>query len=188
MLLPGTASDDVFVTAVFAQPLAYLGIRLVTPPPTPGAGVVDAMTAALDAAPAGAGLLVGGVSLGAHVAAAWAVRHPGRVAGLLLAMPAWRGEPRPDTPAALTARASAAAVRAVGLDPTLAEVRAGAPRWLADELDRAWRGHGAGLADTLDAASGTPAPPADELRGLTVPAGIAAAADDPVHPLAVARR
>ena len=186
VVLPGTASDQVFVTAVFAGPLASLGIRLVAPPPVAGAGVVRAMIAALDAETT-PGALVGGVSLGAHVAASWAVRRPGRAAGLLLAMPAWLGEPAPDAPAAMAARASAAAVRADGVDATLAGVRAGTPAWLADELDRAWRGHGPGLADTLDAAAGTPAPTAEELRSLAVPAGIAVADDDPVHPSAVAR-
>lgn len=187
MLLAGTASDQVFVADVFEQPLAAWGIRLVAPPPTPGHGVVSAMMAALDAAPPGPGLLVGGVSLGAHAAARWAVRHPARIGGLLLAMPAWLGQPGPAAPAAAAARASATALRKAGLSATLDQVRATAAPWLADELERAWLGYGDQLAATLETAAATAAPTARQLRALTVPVGIATAADDPVHPRSIAR-
>jgi pimeloyl-ACP methyl ester carboxylesterase len=188
VLLPGTASDHVFVADAFAGPLASHGIRLVAPPPVPGAGVVDGMLAALDAAARQPhGLLVGGVSLGGHVAASWAVRNRDRVAGLLVALPGWLGEPGPSAPGAVAARASAAAVRGSGLDATLDGVRAATPPWLAGELDRAWRAHGVDLADTMDTAAGTVAPTAEQLRTLTVPAGVVGATDDPVHPYPVAR-
>ncbi|NUT50283.1 MAG: alpha/beta hydrolase, partial [Saccharothrix sp.] len=74
VLLPGTASDEVFVASVFARPLAEAGFALVAPASRDVAGHF----AALDAAWRGTPLVVGGVSLGAHVAAAWAVRHPER--------------------------------------------------------------------------------------------------------------
>lgn len=188
MLLPGSGSDHLFVATAFAEPLDAVGVRLVAPPPRPGSGLVEAMLADLDlAAGRYRAPLVGGVSLGAHVAARWAVDNPGRCAGLLVAMPGWLGEPG-DAPAAAAAAAAANAVRTGGLDAVLAAVRAGVPGWLADELDRAWRRHGAGLAGSLLAAAGTAAPTAAELRGLPVPAGASAATDDPVHPAAVAER
>jgi len=184
VLLPGSGSDHAFVAAAFAQPLAALGIRLIAPPPRPGPDVVAAMWRALDAT-AGAGALVGGISLGAHVAARWAVGNPGRCAGLLVALPAWVG--RPDSaPSAVAAAATADAVLRDGVDHALRQVRAGAPSWVADELDRSWRWYGAGLAESLRAAAGTPAPTVEQLRTLAVPAGIAALADDPLHPHAVA--
>ncbi|MGE3284595.1 MAG: alpha/beta hydrolase [Pseudonocardia sp.] len=171
--------------------------------------------AAAGATARGEALLAGGVSLGALVAARWAAdragaagcpqppsgrspdagrRAPGHtcgrtaagpLAGLLLALPAWTGEPG-DAPAALAARASAAQVRAAGVDGAVRAARAGAPAWLADELARAWAGHGPGLADALDTAAAEPGPDGAALARIAVPAGVVAAVDDPVHPLAVA--
>ena len=169
VLLPGSGSDQVFVTAVFERPLAALGIRLVAPAPEPGAGVVAAMVRALDTM-AGPTALVGGVSLGAHVATAWAARNPGRHHGLLLALPGWLGAPGA-APAAVLARATADAVHRDGLPATLASVHADAPPWLAAELDRAWRGYGHGLAAALWTAAGTTAPTTAELATVEITAG-----------------
>jgi pimeloyl-ACP methyl ester carboxylesterase len=185
VLLPGTASDEVFVREVFQRPLRAVGIRLITPAPVPGRGVAEAHLRALSSAAEDAPVLVGGISLGAHLAAEWAVRHPGRCAGLLLALPAWHG-PADGRPASIAARYSARAVRAHGVEPALAEATEGIDAWLAGELRRAWRRHGDGLADTLDSAATRAAPTLDALRGIRAPAGIAACADDPVHPPAVA--
>ncbi|MFD7658083.1 alpha/beta fold hydrolase [Actinosynnema sp. NPDC059797] len=179
VLLPGTASDEVFVGRVFARPLAEAGLTLVTPAVR---GVRECVEA-LDAAWSGTPLLVGGVSLGAHVATAWAVRHPGRCAGVLAALPAWLG-PADGAPAALAASASAAAVEAAGVEAALT----GVDGWLGDELRRAWPRYGARLASVLREAAGSRAPTAAELGGLAVPVGVAACADDPVHPLEIARR
>ncbi|MGI5130902.1 alpha/beta fold hydrolase [Pseudonocardia sp. CA-107938] len=192
MLLPGSGSDDRFVRSAFAGPLSAFGITAVTPVPRPGAAVVDGYRAALDAAAAEPGpLVVGGVSLGAHVATAWAVRHcaalGSRLRGVFVALPAWTG-PAGAAPAAQAARATAQLVREAGVAGALAQAAAGSPPWLADELGRAWPRYGPGLAPALDAAAVEPAPTADELAGLDVPVGIVALADDPVHPLAVARR
>lgn len=178
VLLPGTASDGVFVRSVFAAPLAAAGFSLVTP----ASSTVPEHLAALDAAYRGEPLVVGGVSLGAHVAAAWAAAAPERCAGLLLALPAWSGRAA-GAPAALAAAVSAAVVERDGVDAALA----GVGGWLGAELSRAWRGHGAGLVGVLRAASTAAAPTAADLAGLDVPAGVAACTDDPVHPLAVAR-
>jgi pimeloyl-ACP methyl ester carboxylesterase len=189
LVLPGSGSDEVFVRNAFGPALDEAGIALVAPPPRPGRGVVAGYRAALDAALGRSGpLLVGGVSLGAHVAARWAATAPpGRIGGLLLALPAWTGTPG-EAPAARAALASAADVRSGGVDTALAPARTGAPPWIAAELGRAWPRYGAGLAASLEAAAAEPAPTADELATLAVPAGIAAAVDDPVHPEAVARR
>ncbi|GAB3577054.1 thioesterase [Amycolatopsis endophytica] len=139
----------------------------------------------LDEAAEDGPVLAGGISLGAHLAAEWAVRNPGRCAGLLLALPAWSGPPS-DAPASLAARASADLVDEHGLENALRIATDGVPPWLAAELTRAWRRHGTGLAASLRAASGHPAPTLDELASLDIPVGIAACTDDPVHPVAVA--
>lgn len=191
VLLPGSGSDDRFVRSAFAAPLGAFGITVVTPTPLPGPGVVDGYRAALDEAAAGTDpLVVGGVSLGAHVATAWATQHRrelgDRLRGVLVALPAWTGA-AVDAPAALAARATADLVRAGGVAAALAQAGAGSPVWLADELGRAWPGYGDGLAAALDAAAAEPAPTDAELAGLDVPVGIAALVDDPVHPVAVAR-
>jgi hypothetical protein len=191
VLLPGSGSDDRFVRSAFARPLAAFGITAVTPVPRRDAGVVDGYRAALDAAAAVPGpLLVGGISLGAHVATGWAARHRAelgdRLRGVLVALPAWTG-PAADAPAALAARATAQLVRGAGVTGALAQAAAGSPTWLAAELGRAWPGYGAGLAHIFDAAAAEPAPTDVELAGLDVPVGIAALVDDPVHPLAVAQ-
>ncbi len=191
VLLPGAGSDAAFLRAAFAEPLRSVGVRLVAVAPRPGPGAVaglvaDLDRAARDAARRGEVLLVGGVSLGAHLAARWAADRPTGVAGLLLALPAWTGDPAA-APAALAARYSAARVRAVGAAAALAEVRAAAPRWLADELARAWTGYGDGLAASLEAAAAAPGPTRAELGRLDAPVGLAAVHGDAVHPVAVAR-
>jgi pimeloyl-ACP methyl ester carboxylesterase len=155
--------------------------------PRPGADVVAGYLAALDAAAERPGaFLVGGISLGAHVAAAWAAeRAPARLGGVLVALPAWTGNPD-GAPGAAAARMTAGQVRAGGPAAAAAAARAGAPAWLADELARAWAGYGAGLADALDAAAAHPAPDVATLATIAVPVGIVALVDDPVHPLATA--
>lgn len=183
VLLPGTGSDEVFVRSVFEVPLAAVGVRAVTPAPVPGAKLAEAHIDALDACTGP--VLVGGISFGAHLAVEWALRNPARCAGLLLALPGWHGSPG-DAPGAVSARLAASSVRSLGVDGALAAATAGVPDWLATELTRSWRGYGAGLADSLDAAAGRPAPSLAELAGLTVPAGVAACVDDPVHPAEIA--
>ncbi|MBA0125726.1 alpha/beta hydrolase [Haloechinothrix sp. YIM 98757] len=187
VLLPGTGSDDAFVRAAFERPLRLMGIRLLAPFPTPGAGIVENAFAALDRAAerSSAPLVVGGVSFGAHIAAAWSLRNPRRCAGLLIALPAWSGEPD-GAPAARAAHLSARWVREDGLDSALTQATRDVRPWLARELHRTWRRHGADLADGLDAAARHPAPELAELRALDVPAGIATCTDDAVHPTSVA--
>ncbi|MBB5960057.1 pimeloyl-ACP methyl ester carboxylesterase [Saccharothrix tamanrassetensis] len=182
VLLPGTASDEVFVRSAFARPLADAGFALVAPASRSIAGHLAALDAAWDGKP----LVVGGVSLGAHVAAGWAVRHPERCAGVLAALPAWLG-PAAGAPAASAASVSATSVDGQGLDAALDAALAGVDGWLGDELRRAWPRYGARLASVLRESATSTAPTSGELRGLNVPVGVAACTDDQVHPLEVAR-
>lgn len=186
VLLPGTGSDEVFVRSVFAGPAAFAGVEIRTPRPPAGEKVVVGLLTLLDELARTGPLLVGGISLGAHLAAEWAVRRPDRCAGLLLAMPAWHGEPG-DAPASLAAKASADLVEREGLPRALELSVAGIAPWLADELTRAWTRHGDSLAASLRTAADHAAPTLRELAALDVPAGIAACRDDPVHPIAAAR-
>ncbi|MGX7826778.1 alpha/beta fold hydrolase [Actinokineospora sp. 24-640] len=185
VLLPGTGSDEVFVRSVFAVPVSVLGARLLTPAPVPGLGLAEAYLTCLDRAADAGPVIAGGISLGAHLAAEWAVANPGRCAGLLLALPGWTGPPD-GAPAALAATYSAADVRARGTAAALASAVDGVAGWLADELTRAWTAYGPGLADSLACAAARPAPSTAELEGLDVPAGVACCVDDPVHPERVA--
>ncbi|RJQ85212.1 alpha/beta fold hydrolase [Amycolatopsis panacis] len=187
VLLPGTGSDEVFVRAVFGGPLAALGVPLYTPAPVPGSGLAEGFLTALDRLSAQHGpVLAGGISFGAHLAAEWAVAHPGRCAGLLAALPAWHGEPG-QAPAARSATLTADLVAAHGVAAALTQAEASSPPWLAAELGRAWPRHGSGLAAGLRVAARRPAPTLEALRGLAVPAGIGACTDDPIHPADVAR-
>jgi pimeloyl-ACP methyl ester carboxylesterase len=185
VLLPGTGSDDVFIRSVFAAPVTAAGVTLVAPEPVPGPDLGRRHLLSLDAAfDAHGPVLAGGISFGAHLAAEWACAHPSRCAGLLLAMPAWHGAPG-DCPAAVAARHSAATVLRDGLSSALA-FGPDVPPWLAAELSRAWRRHGPGLVDSLLAAADRPAPTLPQLAALSVPVGIVAVHDDPLHPASVA--
>ena len=131
--------------------------------------------------------MVGGVSIGAAVAVAWALENPERTIAVLAALPAWTGRPA-DSPAAIAAQHSARQLRDDGLDATTAQMRASSPRWLAEELARSWRGQWPDLPDAMDEAAGYVAPTDAQLRRLAAPMGIAAAGDDPIHPLDVGRQ
>lgn len=184
VLLPGTGSDDDFVYRAFAGPLHEAGAVVVAVPPQPGrlvAGYVDA----LDEASRDGAIAVGGVSIGAAVAATWALHHPTRVVGVLAALPPWTGEPH-NAPAALAARHTAAQLRTEGLAATTAQMRASSPAWLADELSRSWLGQWPQLPEAMEEAAGYVAPSSAELERLRVPMGVVAAGDDPIHPLEVA--
>jgi pimeloyl-ACP methyl ester carboxylesterase len=185
LLLPGSGSDVVFLGRAFSAALAAVGVRAVALEPDPSA-VAESGRRSLDEAAEEPGpLLVGGVSLGAAVAAGWALGHPGRAGGLLLALPAWWGAPA-GAAAALLAAHSAERLRELGLLGALAEVDAGSPPWLAAELRRAWSHQWPHLPAALDEAAAHLAPTVTELATLEVPIGLVAAVDDPVHPVAVA--
>ena len=102
VLLPGTGSDDNYVRRAFSGPLQGVGAVLVTPPPQPDR-LIDGYRSALDDAARAGPIGVGGVSIGAAVAAAWALDHPARAVAVLAALPPWTGAPG-SAPAALAAR------------------------------------------------------------------------------------
>jgi pimeloyl-ACP methyl ester carboxylesterase len=184
VLLPGTGSDDDYVYRAFSAALHDAGAVVVTPRPQPER-LVDGYRDALDNAARTSPIAVGGVSIGAAVATAWAIAHPGRTVAVLAALPAWTGAPD-NAPAAIAARHSASVLRRDGLASATAQMRAGSPPWLADELTRSWVGQWPALPDAMDAAAEFVAPTCGELERLAVPMGLAAATDDPVHPVEVA--
>jgi pimeloyl-ACP methyl ester carboxylesterase len=184
VLLPGTGSDDDYVGRAFCGPLHDVGAVAVTPRPQPDR-LVNGYVAALDEAARSGPIGVGGVSIGAAVAVAWALAHPGHAVAVLAALPAWTGEPD-SAPAAMAARHSASQLRRDGLEATTTQMRASSPLWLAEELARSWRTQWPQLPDAMEAAAAFIAPSRAELQRLTVPLGVAAAVDDPIHPLHVA--
>ncbi len=184
VLLPGTGSDDDYVYRAFSGPLGEAGATLVAPPPRPER-LIDGYLCALDEAARQGPIGVGGVSIGAAVAAAWALGHPDRTVAVLAALPAWAGVPG-TAPAALAARYSASQLRADGLAATTTQMRASSPPWLADELARSWRAQWPQLPDAMEEAAAYVAPSCADLTGLAVPLAVAAAVDDPIHPLQVA--
>ena len=184
VLLPGTGSDDDYVYRAFSGPLREVGATLVAPPPRPGR-LIDGYLSALDDAARDGPIGVGGVSIGAAVAAAWALAHPERTVAVLAALPAWAGTPG-GAPAALAARYSASQLRADGLAATTTQMRASSPPWLADELARSWGAQWPQLPDAMEEAAAYVAPSCADLSRLAAPLAVAAAVDDPIHPLQVA--
>ena len=183
VLLPGTGSDDDYVYRAFAAALHDAGAVVVAPPPQPDR-LIDGYVADLDNAARLGAIAVGGVSIGAAVAVNWALAHPARAVAVLAALPPWTGSP--DTaPAAQAAKYSADVLRRDGLVSATSQMRASSPAWLADELTRSWVGQWPSLPDAMEAASRYVSPTCAELERLTVPMGVAAATDDPVHPLEV---
>ena len=183
VLLPGSGSDDDYVRRAFSSALAAAGATLVTPAPQPGR-LIEAYLEALDDGARDGPIAVGGVSIGAVVAVAWALDHPRDTVAVLVALPPWTG-PSDNAPAALAARHTADQLRRNGLAATTSVMRASSPRWLADELTRSWTMQWPRLPEAFEVAASYGAPSRDELRRLHVPMGIAAAGDDPIHPLEV---
>jgi pimeloyl-ACP methyl ester carboxylesterase len=184
VLLPGTGSDDDYVYRAFSAALHAIGAVVAASVPQ-SSGLIGGYVADMDNAAREAPIAVGGVSIGAAVAAAWALLHPGHAVAVLAALPAWTGSPE-SAPAALAARHSALALRRDGLVAATAQMRSSSPEWLADELTRSWVGQWPALPDAMEEAAGYVAPTCRELEVLSVPMGVVAAIDDPVHPLEVA--
>jgi pimeloyl-ACP methyl ester carboxylesterase len=184
VLLPGAGSDDDFVYRAFSAALHDQSAVVVTPAPQPHR-LVDGFRDALDDAARAKPIAVGGVSIGAAVAVAWALAHPSRAVAVLAALPAWTGSPQ-GAPAAAAALHSAEVLRRDGLASGTAAMRASSPPWLADELTRSWVGQWPSLPDAMEEAAHYVAPACSELERLAVPMGVVAATDDPVHPAEVA--
>lgn len=185
VLMAGTGSDDDYAYRAFAGPLHEAGAVVLTPAPDPHRLVAHYLDVLDEALRAGGPIAVGGVSIGAAIAANWALAHPDGTVAVLAALPAWSGSPHAAA-AALAARASAQQLRTDGLTATVAAMRVSTPAWLADELARSWTAQWPGLPEAMDEAAGYVAPTVEELRTLRAPMGIAGATDDPVHPAEVA--
>jgi pimeloyl-ACP methyl ester carboxylesterase len=186
VVLPGTGSDDSYIARAFGGPLRDAGAELIAPRPQP-TRLIDGYLDDLDAAARGGPIAVGGVSIGAAVAVAWALRHPERTVAVLAALPAWTGAPDGAT-AAVAAEHSARQLRDNGLEETTAQMRASSPAWLANELARSWLGQWPDLPEAMERAATYVAPTQAELQRLTPPLGVAAAGDDPIHPVEVGRQ
>src|ERR1700694_859931 len=138
VLLPGTGSDDDYVYRAFSAAMHEVGAVVVTPAPQPDR-LIDGYRNALDTAARADPIAVGGVSIGAAVAATWALAHPRHAVAVLAALPAWTGEP--DTaPAALAARHTAQVLRRDGLASATAQMRGSRPPWLGGGPDPALGG------------------------------------------------
>lgn len=186
VLLPGTASTGEFVARAFGPALRALGIGVVSGDPP---GDVAARYAELaDAVARFRPVLIGGVSVGAHVAARWAATSAYRPDGLLLAMPAWTGAPGPVAAASAVA---AAEVERDGVAAALARIQAGAApasAWVAGELAAAWPSYrGPALAAALRASAASRGPSPAELAAVAVPCGLVLLRDDLLHPASVGR-
>lgn len=183
LLLPGTGSDDDYVYRAFSAALHDVGAVVVTPSPRPDR-LIDGYREILDDAARDEPIAVGGVSIGAAVTTAWALAHPGRAVAVLAALPPWTGSPE-TAPAAMAARHSAHLLRRDGLASATAQMRSSSPKWLADELTRSWVGQWPALPDAMEEAARYVAPTCGQLEALSAPMGVAAASDDPVHPIEV---
>ncbi|RMI30076.1 alpha/beta fold hydrolase [Nocardia stercoris] len=184
--LPGTGSDGLFVTRAFGAACAARDLPLLAVEPDPYR-VVDSYRAALDEAARRGPVIIAGISLGAAVAVEWAAQHPAAVTGVVAALPAWTGADTTGCPAALSASASAAQLRADGLAAVLERMRASTPGWLADALTHSWTAQWPGLPNGLDEAAAYRWPTPELLATVTTPTAVVTAVDDPVHPLWVAQ-
>jgi pimeloyl-ACP methyl ester carboxylesterase len=139
--------------------------------------------------------LLGGHSMGAHTAVGYALRHPGRLAGLAVIGPTFLGAISPESLEYWDGLA--AALESDGIDGFVAYIgeRQGIdPRWRESVLrftrERILRqGSLAALAEALrQVPRSRPFDSLDELRGLDVPALVVASNDDadPGHPYAAA--
>lgn len=185
--LPGTGSDAHFARRAFGSACAAMNLPFHPVDPDP-LRVIESYHAALDAAARSGPVLIAGISLGAAVAVDWAARHPESVYGVVAALPAWTGADTTGCPAALSAAATAAQLRADGLDAMIERMRVSSPAWLAEALTRSWRSQWPDLPSALEEAAAYSWPEPELLSGVRVPVSIVGAIDDPVHPIAVAER
>ena len=183
VLLPGTGSDDDYVYRAFSAALHEVGAVVVTPAPQPDR-LIDGYRDALDNAARadadrgrrGVHRRRGGRRVGARPPRARR-RRACRAAGM-------DGRTRHRTRrAGRAALRRCAAPRRPGRGT--AQMRASSPPWLADELTRSWVGQWPSLPDAMDEAARFVAPTCAELERLAVPMGVAAATDDPIHPVEV---
>ncbi len=185
VLLPGTGSDADFISRALGPLARALDLQMIAAVPDPNRLVASYLDALENAAAQHARVVVGGVSIGAMIALSWARENQDGVAAVVAAMPAWSGA-ADESPAAASARHTAQLLRADGLEATIATMRSGSPRWLADELERSWRVLWPGLPESMEAAAAHIGPTLTELTSIQTPVALVAVQDDPLHPLATA--
>jgi pimeloyl-ACP methyl ester carboxylesterase len=199
LIAHGAGSSGEFVRQAFGPPLLTAGWRLVSYDLRGHAGssaVTEPERLGLSDHVADLGVLarrfgaslLGGVSMGAHAAvlAAPKLAHGVEPAGLLLALPAWTGEP--DVVAAANA-VQAAEIAAIGVPPVLRRICSDHPGWVADELASTWPRHvPEAFVAVLRGLARSAAPAPRDLGALTEPVGLVALADDPMHPAGVAQQ
>ncbi|WP_067894644.1 alpha/beta fold hydrolase [Nocardia vaccinii] len=183
--LPGTGSDADFARRAFEPACAARDLPFIAVQPDPR-DVVASYRAALDEAARSGPVLAAGISLGAAIAVEWACARVESAFGVIAALPAWTGADTTGCPAALSAAATAAQLRADGLEAVVERMRLSSPAWLAQALTQSWRGQWPDLPQALEEAAGYAWPTPETLAGLQVPTVIVSAVDDPVHPAAVA--
>lgn len=183
--LPGTGSDADFARRAFGPASAARGLDLIAVEPDPR-DVVASCRAGLDVAARSGPVLAAGISLGAAITLEWAAEHPDRVVGVVAALPGWTGPDTAACPAALSAAATAAQLRADGLAEVIERMRASSPRWLADALTQSWQAQWPHLPEALQEAADYKWPDAERLATFALPVAVITAVDDPVHPVAVA--
>lgn len=185
VVLPGTGSDARFAADAFVPALTTVGTSVLAVEPDP-TRVVASYEAALDAAARKHGrIIVGGISIGAAVAASWSTRNPDRVAAVMAALPPWLGSPG-DAPAALSARLTSHRLTTEGLEAMTAAMASSSPPWLAETLTRSWASQWPDLPSALDEAASYVAPDTLQLHGLSAPTAVIGAIDDAVHPYDIA--
>ncbi|WP_280336700.1 alpha/beta fold hydrolase [Nocardia wallacei] len=185
--LPGTGSDADFARRAFGPACAALDLPFLAVEPDPRA-VVASCRAALDTAARSGPVLAAGISLGAAIAVEWARARADSAFGVIAALPASTGDDAGECPAALSAAATAAQLRADGLAAVVERMRSSSPDWLAAALTQSWTAQWPHLPEALEEAAAYPWPTPETLAALSVPVTIVTAVDDPVHPLAVAER
>lgn len=137
--------------------------------------------------------IVGGESMGAATALAFALEHPQRVAALLLTAPAFGDAPNPDRERMLEMGRSLAQLGMAGFLSAAAERQRKQFNWAPDIVAFVADMFGAHDAASLATALQTvpfwqPLADLEPLAGLHAPACVLAWEDDPVHPIELARR
>lgn len=197
VLAHGVGSSARFVLEAFGGPVTAAGLRLVaydlrghggsTPVRDPAGHALERHLEDLHAVVlASRARLVGGVSLGGHVAVGYAARG-GEVEGVAACLPAWTGRavPGEGPHAAVASEVAGVGVRTLVERFTRDEVMA---PWLRRVLIRDWSAHDPdSLRAALIALDGALAPTDAELASLSVPLGVVGWPGDPGHPLDVAR-
>lgn len=190
LIVAGAGSTAEFIGRAFP---AFEGVVDEVLPIDPHAGDVEAISATLHSEVArarvdGWRVIIGGVSFGAHASAAYAAdcAPDERPDGLACVMPAWTGEP--DAIAWATA-STASLLQEHGIPAVLDDLEARFPGdWVTAELRLAWgRRRADDLIAELRAVAACPSPSVPALARITMPTVVVGLADDPVHPVKVAR-